>query len=157
MPIQLTINNRSHSVPDEHGDMPMLWYLREDLKLKGTKYGCGVGQCGACTIHADGAAVRSCLLTVAQAQGMRITTIEGLAASETTLHPVQQAWLEIDVPQCGYCQTGQIMAAAALLQQHPNPSDEQIERGMTNICRCGSYVRIRKAVKSAAQKAAQET
>lgn len=157
MPLELTVNDRLLSVPDDQGDMPVLWYLREELKLKGTKYGCGVGQCGACTVHANGAAIRSCLLTLAQAQNMRITTIEGLAPSEAQLHPVQQAWLEVDVPQCGYCQTGQIMAAAALLQQHSNPSDEQIDQSMTNICRCGSYLRIRKAVKAAAHRIAQET
>jgi isoquinoline 1-oxidoreductase alpha subunit len=150
MTIELTINGRAVSAADEHGDMPLLWFLREELKLKGTKFGCGIGQCGACTVHANGSAVRSCLMTVAQARNLAITTIEGLAPDDDHLHPVQQAWIEIDVPQCGYCQTGQIMAAAALLSQKPNPTDDDIAQGMTNICRCGSYVRIRKAVKRAA-------
>lgn len=152
MPIEFTLNNQPVSVPDEQGDMPILWFLREERRLVGTKYGCGIGQCGACTVHVDGSAVRSCLLTLAQADGRAITTIEGLAQDDDHLHPVQEAWVDIDVPQCGYCQTGQIMAAAALIERNPNPTDEEIEQGMTNICRCGSYVRIRKAVKAAAQK-----
>lgn len=152
MSIDFNVNGRDVSVSNDHADMPVLWFLREELKLKGTKFGCGIGQCGACTIHVDGSAVRSCLLTVEQARGLRITTIEGLARDEAHLHPVQESWLEIDVPQCGYCQTGQIMAAAALLRQNPNPSDADIEQSMTNLCRCGSYVRIRKAVKAAALK-----
>lgn len=152
MTIEFTVNGRPIVVRDEDGDMPVLWFLREELKLKGTKFGCGIGQCGACTIHVDGSAVRSCLMTVEQARNLAITTIEGLARDEAHLHPVQEAWLEIDVPQCGYCQTGQIMAAAALLQRNPNPSDADIAQGMTNLCRCGSYVRIRKAVKEAARR-----
>jgi isoquinoline 1-oxidoreductase alpha subunit len=152
MTIEFTVNNKRVSVPDEQGDMPMLWYLRDELKLKGSKYGCGIGQCGACTIHVDGAAVPSCLLTVAQASNRAVTTIEGLARDDEHLHPVQQAWIDVDVPQCGYCQCGQIMAAAALLSRNPNPSDADIEQSMTNICRCGTYVRIRKAVKEAARK-----
>ncbi len=152
MTIELTINGRSVAVADDKADMPVLWLLREDLKLKGTKFGCGIGQCGACTIHVNGSAVRSCLLTVSQAKNLAITTIEGLASDDDHLHPVQEAWLEIDVPQCGYCQTGQIMAAAALLAQKPNPTDEDIEQSMSNICRCGTYVRIRKAVQAAASK-----
>jgi len=150
MPIEFTLNARRVSAADDQGDMPLLWFIREEQHLKGTKYGCGIGQCGSCTVHMNGAAVRSCLITVAQAQGATITTIEGLAPAEDKLHPVQEAWIALDVPQCGYCQAGQIMAAAALLQHNPNPTDEDIERGMTNICRCGSYVRIRKAVKQAA-------
>lgn len=150
MPIEFTLNARRVSAADDQGDMPLLWFIREEQHLKGTKYGCGIGQCGSCTVHMNGAAVRSCLITVAQAQGATITTIEGLAPAEDKLHPVQEAWIALDVPQCGYCQAGQIMAAAALLEQIPNPTDEDIERSMTNICRCGSYVRIRKAVKQAA-------
>jgi len=150
MPIEFTLNARRVSAADDQGDMPLLWFIREEQHLKGTKYGCGIGQCGSCTVHMNGAAVRSCLITVAQAQGATITTIEGLAPAEDKLHPVQEAWIVLDVPQCGYCQAGQIMAAAALLEQIPNPTDEDIERSMTNICRCGSYVRIRKAVKQAA-------
>lgn len=155
MSINFNVNGRDVSVSDDRADMPVLWFLREELKLKGTKFGCGIGQCGACTIHVDGSAARSCQLTVEQARGLRITTIEGLARDEAQLHPVQASWLEIDVPQCGYCQTGQIMAAAALLRQNPNPSDADIEQSMTNLCRCGSYVRIRKAVKAAALKLRQ--
>ena len=150
MPIEFTLNARRVSAADDQGDMPLLWFIREEQHLKGTKYGCGIGQCGSCTVHMNGAAVRSCLITVAQAQGATITTIEGLAPAEDKLHPVQEAWIVLDVPQCGYCQAGQIMAAAALLEQIPNPTDENIERSMTNICHCGSYVRIRKAVKQAA-------
>lgn len=152
MAIEFTVNDRPVSARDEDGDTPMLWFVREELKLKGTKFGCGIGQCGACTIHVNGSAVRSCLMSVQQARNLEVTTIEGLARDDAHLHPVQEAWLDIDVPQCGYCQTGQIMAAAALLSQNPNPSDADIEQSMTNLCRCGSYVRIRKAVKAAALK-----
>lgn len=152
MSIEFTVNNKRVSVPDDQGDMPMLWYLRDELKLKGTKYGCGIGQCGACTIHLDGSAVPSCLLTLEQARNRSITTIEGLARDDEHLHPVQEAWIEADVPQCGYCQCGQIMSAAALLSRNSNPSDADIDQSMTNICRCGTYVRIRKAVKEAARK-----
>jgi isoquinoline 1-oxidoreductase subunit alpha len=156
MPTRFTLNGQQISAPDDRRNMPLLWFIREQRGLKGTKYGCGIGQCGACTVHLNGAAVRSCLLKLEQVAQATITTIEGLAPHEEQLHPVQQAWIAIDVPQCGYCQAGQIMAAAALLAQNPNPSDRDIERGMTNICRCGSYVRIRKAVKEAA-KAIQAT
>ena len=127
---------------------PLLWVLRDNLNLTGTKFGCGVGQCGACTVHLNGHAVRSCKTTLAEAQGFDVVTIEGL--SENADHPVQQAWIEGDVPQCGYCQSGQIMAAAALLQQTTSPSDEQINTAMTNICRCGTYPGIRAAIKKAA-------
>ncbi len=145
----LTINGKSQQV-DVDPSTPMLWVLRDHLDLVGTKFGCGIAQCGACTIHLDGNAVRSCQLTVSAAEGASITTIEGL--SEKGDHPVQKAWMEHDVPQCGYCQAGQIMTAAALLQQNPNPSDEEIENAMNgNICRCGTYLRIKAAVKTAAQ------
>ena len=131
-------------------DTPLLWVIRDHLKLKGTKFGCGIGQCGACTVHVNGRARRTCIMQVAQVAGQEVTTIEGLAPSEETLHPVQQAWIEEDVPQCGYCQAGQIMAAVDLLQQIPEPSDADIAQNMSNICRCGTYVRIRKAIHRAA-------
>ncbi len=150
MPIDLTVNGKPVSAPDSKADMPLLWFIREDLRLKGTKYGCGIGQCGSCTVHVNGRAMRSCLLSLEQARGASITTIEGLAGKDGRLHPVQEAWLKIDVPQCGYCQAGQIMTAAALLARNPAPTDADIDREMTNICRCGAYVRIRQAVKAAA-------
>lgn len=144
----LNINGETRQV-DVDPSTPILWVLREHLKLVGTKYGCGIAQCGSCTIHLNGTAVRSCMLTVAIVGNQEITTIEGL--SESGDHPVQKAWLEIDVPQCGYCQTGQIMTAAALLEQNSNPSDSEIEMAMNgNICRCGTYTRIKKAVQLAA-------
>jgi isoquinoline 1-oxidoreductase alpha subunit len=132
-------------------DTPLLWVIRDHLRLTGTKFGCGVGQCGACTVHVDGAAQRSCVTPVSAIDGRDITTIEGLAPSEDELHPVQQAWLEKDVPQCGYCQAGQIMATVEFLQRNPKPTDEDINNGITNICRCGTYVRIRKAIHRAAE------
>ncbi|WP_370476636.1 (2Fe-2S)-binding protein [Tamlana flava] len=145
----LKINNKSFSV-EADPDSPILWVLRDQLNLMGTKYGCGIGQCGACTIHVDGNAFRSCMLQVSQASGMNITTIEGL--SEEGDHPVQKAWLEHDVPQCGYCQSGQIMSAAALLKHTPNPTDEDIDGAMHgNICRCGTYTRIKQAIKTASK------
>lgn len=134
---------------DEH--TPLLWVLRDHLKLKGTKFACGIGQCGACSVHVDGVVQRSCVIPVSAIAGKSITTIEGLAPDQTRLHVVQQAWLEEDVPQCGYCQAGQIMVAADLLARIPQPSDADIDQGMSNICRCGTYVRIRKAVRRAAQ------
>ena len=144
----LTINGEQHQV-DVEPDTPMLWVLREHMNLAGTKFGCGIAQCGACTVHLDGIAVRSCTLPVSNIGDRAITTIEGL--SEDGSHPLQEAWVEHDVPQCGYCQAGQIMSAAALLQQNPSPSDEEIERAMQgNICRCGTYLRIRAAIKTAA-------
>jgi isoquinoline 1-oxidoreductase alpha subunit len=130
---------------------PLLWVLRDHLKLKGSKFACGIGQCGACSVHIDGAVQRSCVIPVSSIAGKSVTTIEGLAPDETRLHVVQQAWLEEDVPQCGYCQAGQIMAAADLLARIPQPSDADIDQSMSNICRCGTYVRIRKAVRRAAQ------
>lgn len=144
----LNINGKTQEV-DLDPSTPMLWVLRDHFKLVGTKYGCGISQCGACTIHLGKNAVRSCQLPVSAVAEQKITTIEGL--SEKGDHPVQKAWLEIDVPQCGYCQAGQIMTASALLERNPNPSDEEIETAMNgNICRCGTYTRIKKAVKIAA-------
>ena len=147
MAYTLNVNGKSQTV-DVPGDMPLLWVLRDSLHLYGTKYGCGVGQCGACTVHLRGRAVRSCQTTVASAVGASITTIEGLSADGS--HPLQLAWQEIDVPQCGYCQAGQIMSAAALLAATPRPSNEEIDRAMNgNVCRCGTYLRIREAVRKA--------
>lgn len=144
----LKINGKESQV-DVDPSTPMLWVLRDHLNLVGTKYGCGIAQCGACTVHLDGTATRSCMLTVSMVGNSEVTTIEGL--SETGDHPVQQAWMEVDVPQCGYCQAGQVMTAAALLDKNSNPSDEEIEMAMNgNICRCGTYTRIKKAVKVAA-------
>jgi aerobic-type carbon monoxide dehydrogenase small subunit (CoxS/CutS family) len=143
----LTINGKKQQV-DVDPATPMLWVLRDHLKLVGTKYGCGIAQCGACTVHLNGTAVRSCQLPVSAVGGQPVTTIEGL--SEKGDHPVQKAWLEHDVPQCGYCQAGQMMTAAALLQKNSNPTDEEIESAMNgNICRCGTYVRIKQAIKTA--------
>jgi aerobic-type carbon monoxide dehydrogenase small subunit (CoxS/CutS family) len=150
MSIEFTLNRQPVTASDDQADMPLLWFLREELRLKGTKFGCGIGQCGACTVLANGTAARSCVMRVADAKGMSVTTIEGLASQDGRLHPVQQAWIDIDVPQCGYCQSGQILCAVALLDRTPEPSDADIDSAMTNICRCGTYVRIRKAVKAAA-------
>lgn len=145
---QLTVNGEARTV-EVSADMPLLWVLRDHLDLVGTKYGCGIAQCGACTIHLDGDAVRSCSLTAAQAEGKAITTIEGL--SEDGSHPVQQAWEDVDVPQCGYCQAGQIMTASAFLKKNPNPTEAEIKDAMNgNICRCASYTRIFRAVELAA-------
>ncbi|MGD9800667.1 MAG: (2Fe-2S)-binding protein [Parvularculaceae bacterium] len=130
-------------------DMPLLWFLRDEQGLKGAKFGCGAALCGACTVHVNGEAVRSCVTPMASVEGASVTTIEGLSDGET-LHPVQEAWLEEDVPQCGYCQAGQIMAVAAFLEKTPNPTDADIDDGLTNICRCGTYHRLRKAVHRAA-------
>jgi len=144
----LKINGKVHEV-EVDASTPLLWVLRDSLGLVGTKYGCGIAQCGACTVHLGDDAVRSCSLPVSSIGEQEVTTIEGL--SENGDHPVQKAWLEVDVPQCGYCQAGQIMSASALLKQNPNPSDEQINTAMNgNICRCGTYVRIHKAIKIAA-------
>jgi len=145
----LNINGKKQQV-DADPNTPMLWVLRDHLQMVGTKYGCGIAQCGACTVHLDGVAMRSCSLPVSAIGDKKITTIEGL--SEKGDHPVQQAWLEHDVPQCGYCQAGQIMSAAALLKDNPNPSDEDIDVAMNgNICRCGTYTRIKSAIKTAAK------
>ena len=148
MAINLTVNGRSTSV-DVPADTPLLWVIRDVLNLHGTKYGCGIGQCGACTVHLGGQPVRSCLTPVSAAANKPLTTIEGL--SPDVSHPLQQAWLEVDVPQCGYCQAGQIMSAAALLAKHPNPTDQDIDLAMNgNLCRCGTYTRIRQAIHKAA-------
>ena len=147
----LQVNGKKHTV-DVDPTTPMLWVLRDHLNLIGTKYGCGVGSCGACTIHLNGRALKSCQLPVSAVGTQAITTIEGIGIAEEALHPVQKAWLELDVAQCGYCQTGQIMAAISLLKTKPNPTDEDIESAMTgNICRCGTYTRIKAAIKLAAQ------
>ena len=149
--MQFTINGKSHDV-DVEDDMPLLWVLRDELGLTGTKYGCGVAQCGACTVHMDGIAVRSCQISAKVADGTEITTIEGLGSPET-LHAVQEAWVEQQVAQCGYCQSGQIMQVASLLDLNDSPSDEEIDIVMGgNLCRCGTYPRIRAAVHSAAAK-----
>ena len=144
---RLVVNGKTHDV-DADPNTPLLWVLREQIGLTGTKYGCGIAQCGACTVHIDGAAVRSCSLPVSAAEGKQITTIEGLAKNGT-LHPVQKAWLERDVPQCGYCQTGMIMAVAALLKEKPKPTDADIDNTITNICRCGTFQQVREAIHAA--------
>ena len=146
--VHLTVNGRSHDIDVDPGT-PLLWVLREQVGLTGTKYGCGIAQCGACTVHIDGAAVRSCSLPVSEADGKQITTIEGLSQNGV-LHPVQKAWLEHDVPQCGYCQTGMIMAVAALLMEKPKPTDADIDSAITNICRCGTFQQVRVAIHTAA-------
>ncbi len=148
--IAFKVNSESVSYAGD-SDTPLLWVLRDHLQKTGTKYGCGIGQCGACTVHVNGSAQRSCITPVSAVSGQSITTIEGLASADGELHPVQKAWLEIDVPQCGYCQAGQIMATADFLKKHPQPSDQDIDENMTNICRCGTYVRIRKAIHRAAE------
>jgi isoquinoline 1-oxidoreductase alpha subunit len=147
--VTLSINDRPQRFVGD-GAMPLLWLLRDRLRLTGTKFGCGVGQCGACTVHLNGRAARACQLPMAGLDGARIVTIEGLARGDT-LHPVQQAWLEADVAQCGYCQAGQIMAAVDLLQRWPQPTEADID-GITNLCRCGTHVRIRQAIQLAAER-----
>lgn len=148
MAINLTVNGRPATV-DAPGDTPLLWVIREELQLHGTKYGCGIGQCGACTVHLNGEPARSCMTPLAAAANGHVTTIEGLAPAQA--HALQQAWFEVDVPQCGYCQVGQIMSAAALLQKHSAPQDEEITAAMNgNLCRCGTYLRIRQAIHKAA-------
>ena len=151
MAITLTVNGRTRTL-DVEPDTPLLWVLRETLGLTGTKFGCGIAACGACTVHLDGRAVRTCTLPASAAEGMAITTIEGLAP-DGRLHEVQQAWIEHEVPQCGYCQSGMIMAVSALLEQRSDPTDEQIDAAITNICRCGTFVRVRRAIHSVAEKA----
>lgn len=149
MPFKLVVNGQPATV-DVPNDTPLLWVLRDVLNLRGTKYGCGIGMCGSCTVHIGGRAVRSCMTTVASAVGQRITTIEGL--SPDGRHPLQLAWQEVDVPQCGYCQAGQIMTAAALLATNKKPTDREIDQAMeSNLCRCGTYLRIRQAIQQAAR------
>jgi isoquinoline 1-oxidoreductase subunit alpha len=146
--ISLTINGKAYSI-DVEAETPLLWVIRDEFGMTGTKFGCGIAQCGACTVHVDGEAMRSCSVQVGDVANKTITTIEGL--SPDAKHPVQQAWLAEDVPQCGYCQSGQIMAAAAFLKQYPKPTDADIDANLTNICRCGTYVRIRRAIHRAAE------
>ncbi|MGB7259090.1 MAG: (2Fe-2S)-binding protein [Pseudolabrys sp.] len=145
--ISLTVNGMTHRL-DIEPETPLLWVIRDEIGLTGTKYGCGIAQCGACTVPVNGEALRSCGIVVGDVDGKSITTIEGLAPDSR--HPVQQAWLAEDVPQCGYCQSGQIMAAVAFLKEHPAPTDADIDANLTNICRCGTYVRVRRAIHRAA-------
>jgi len=149
--LKLTVNGRTRAV-DVEPEMPLLWVLRDELHLQGTKYGCGIAVCGACTVHVDGEAVRSCTLPVSAVVGRKIVTIEGLA--EKGLHRIQKAWIEHEVPQCGYCQTGMIMSAAALLAKRRKPTDADIDAGMTNLCRCGTYARVRTAIRALAEDSA---
>lgn len=159
--IEITVNNQVQQL-DVEPDTPLLWVVREQLKLNGTKFGCGMAQCGACTVHLNGRAIRSCVTPVAAAAGQSVTTIEGIAepasdAQSAVLHPVQQAWIDNQVPQCGYCQSGQIMSAVALLETNANPSDDDIDAAMRgNVCRCGMYGRIRNAIKQAASVVQQQ-
>jgi isoquinoline 1-oxidoreductase subunit alpha len=149
--VRLNINGKNHNV-DVEPDTPLLWVIRDTIGMTGTKYGCGIAQCGACTVHINGEATRSCSVPVSDAAGKKIVTIEGLA-TKATLHKVQQAWIDNDVPQCGYCQSGMIMAVAALLKAKPKPTDADIDREITNICRCGTYQQVRAAIHAAAAKA----
>jgi isoquinoline 1-oxidoreductase alpha subunit len=149
--VRLTVNGKGYDV-DADPSTPLLWAIREQVGLTGTKYACGIAQCGACTVHIDGAAVRSCSLPVSEAVGKQVTTIEGLAANGV-LHKVQKAWIDHEVPQCGYCQSGMIMAAAALLKDKPKPTDDDINREITNICRCGTFQQVRAAIHAAAASA----
>ena len=149
--ISFSVNNKPVQFDDDP-DTPLLWALRDHLKLTGTKYGCGIGQCGSCTVHIDGKARRSCMTRVSGLEGKSVVTIEGLAGKNGQLHPVQQAWIEEDAPQCGYCHAGLIMSTVEFLQQHPQPSDADIDANIDNLCRCGTYVRVRKAIHRAAAK-----
>ena len=153
MAIEMTVNGKAVSITAEP-DTPLLWALREDLGLTGTKFGCGISACGACSVHVNGEITRSCSVPVSDVAGKSVTTIEGLTAADGTLHKVQQAWIDAQVPQCGYCQSGQIMAAVALIQKTGKPSAAQVDEAMTNICRCGTYPRIRKAILAATGQAA---
>jgi isoquinoline 1-oxidoreductase subunit alpha len=150
-PMRLNVNGREHELEVAHDDIPLLWVLRDHLGLVGTKFGCGIAQCGACTVHVDGEPVYSCSVPAVSLEGRKITTIEGMAQPDGTLHPLQQAWVDHDVAQCGYCQSGQIMRAAALLAHNAQPSDDDIDTAMApSLCRCGTYLRIRAAVRSVA-------
>jgi isoquinoline 1-oxidoreductase subunit alpha len=152
--MRLHVNEQEQVLDGIDETTPLLWVLRDHLGLVGTKYGCGMAQCGACTVHLNGSPIRSCSVPVSAAAGQKITTIEGLASKDGKLHPLQAAWIEHDVPQCGYCQAGQLMSAAALLQRNPSPSDADIDAAMNgNLCRCGTYTRIRKAIHAAAKPA----
>ncbi len=156
--LRLKVNGKLRELSDDEASTPLLWVLRDALGLTGTKFGCGVSICGACTVMLDGEPVRSCSVPASAAAGRSITTIEGLASDDGELTPVQQAWIDLDVAQCGYCQTGQIMGATALLQSNPDPSDEEIDAAMAgNICRCGTYLRIRKAIRQAAGNMGEST
>jgi isoquinoline 1-oxidoreductase alpha subunit len=148
MPITFTVNGQPKSIEVEP-DTPLLWVVRDLIGLTGTKFGCGISACGACTVHVDGRAMRSCILPVSEVEGTSVTTIEGLAAGGT-LHRVQQAWIDHQVPQCGYCQSGMIMAVAALLSEKPHPTDDEVDEAITNICRCGTFARVRRAIQSLA-------
>ena len=155
--LRLNVNGKDHEIEGVAADTPLLWVLRDELKLVGTKFGCGVGQCGACTVHLNGAAVRSCQMPAMAVAGQKITTIEGIAAG-AELSALQKAWIDLDVAQCGYCQAGQLMSATALLKQTPNPSDQQIQSFMAgNLCRCGCYVRIKAAIQTAATQVTGKT
>jgi isoquinoline 1-oxidoreductase alpha subunit len=149
MGIALTVNGQSHSI-DVDPDSPLLWAIRDTIGLTGTKFGCGIAECGACTVLVDGRPVRSCMFPVSDAEGSAVTTIEGLARSGK-LHAVQQAWIDHQVPQCGYCQSGMIMAVCGLLAEHPHPTDDEIDAGITNICRCGTFARVRRAIHAVAR------
>lgn len=151
--VRINVNGEFHEL-DVEPDTPLLWVLRDHLNLTGTKYGCGIAQCGACTVHLNGTPSRSCSIPVSGVQQVDIVTVEGLSSDRS--HPVQKAWIDEDVPQCGYCQSGQIMAAVALLARNPNPSDKDIDSAMTNICRCGTYTRIRKAIHKVADSGAMQ-
>jgi isoquinoline 1-oxidoreductase subunit alpha len=156
MAIAIKVNGKPLSVEAEP-DTPLLWVLREELGLTGTKFGCGIAACGACSVHVDGVVTRSCSVPISDAAGKSVTTIEGLKAADGTLHAVQQAWIDAQVPQCGYCQSGQIMAAVALIRETGRPSNAQIDAAMTNLCRCGTYPRIREAILAATGQAARKT
>lgn len=154
MSINLTVNGTSHELDIEE-DMPLLWALRDELGMPGTKFGCGVASCGACTVHVDGVAVRSCSFPASAADGAEITTIEGLGGRDGTMSALQQAWIDHQVPQCGYCQSGMLMAVTALLAENPDPTDADIDDGLTNVCRCGSYPRVKKAIHAVATSLAE--
>ena len=156
MATDFSVNGKAVSLQAEP-DTPLLWAIREELGLTGTKFGCGVAACGACSVHVDGEITRSCVLPISEVAGKSVTTIEGIKGADGTLHRVQQAWIAAQVPQCGYCQSGQIMAAVALIEKTGAPSDEQIDEAMTNLCRCGTYPRIRKAIHAATGQAAAAT